>query len=203
MRKRRVVGRIYGMIYSSKGLKDRNGHKNRIKRSEQAWLVYVRNINLSIPTTWRWACGSGSKGTFTLYIAMLSPLWDHPQSCRSCLAEYLNVFVLLGGCTVCWWLLPLLLHVPIHPLPCCAILCTVIWEWTDTLGRAALMQVALLRKRDQSAPLGEFLVMAWKCTKYKYSLGHYSVQSKTHSCGQVVKAWHSGTLGCRFESQFG
>ena len=41
MRKRRVVGRIYGTKYSWKGHKDRNTHKNRIKRSGQAWLVYV------------------------------------------------------------------------------------------------------------------------------------------------------------------
>ena len=32
MRKRRVVGRIYGMKYSRKGYKDRNRHKNRIKK---------------------------------------------------------------------------------------------------------------------------------------------------------------------------
>ena len=32
VRKRRVVGRIYGMKYSWKGHEDRNRHKNRIKR---------------------------------------------------------------------------------------------------------------------------------------------------------------------------
>ena len=32
MRKRRVVGRIYGVKYSRKDLKDRNRHKNRIKK---------------------------------------------------------------------------------------------------------------------------------------------------------------------------
>ena len=32
VREQRVVGRIYGMKYSSKGHKDRNRHKNRIKR---------------------------------------------------------------------------------------------------------------------------------------------------------------------------
>ena len=41
MRKRRVVGRTYRMKYSWKGHKDRNRHKNRIKRSEQVPLVYV------------------------------------------------------------------------------------------------------------------------------------------------------------------
>ena len=57
MRKRRVVGRIYGMKYSLKGHKDRNRHKNRIikkkkkKRSGLARLVYVKNINRNIPTT--------------------------------------------------------------------------------------------------------------------------------------------------------
>ena len=57
MRKRRVVGRIYRMIYSWKGHKDKNRHKNRIKRSGQAWLVYVKSINRNISTTWRWTRG--------------------------------------------------------------------------------------------------------------------------------------------------
>ena len=48
-KKRRVVGRIYGMKYSCNGHKGRNRHKNRIKRSEQAQLVYVKDIN-HIPT---------------------------------------------------------------------------------------------------------------------------------------------------------
>ena len=34
-----------------KGQKDRNGHKNRIKRNVQARLVYVKDINRHIPTT--------------------------------------------------------------------------------------------------------------------------------------------------------
>ena len=50
-RKRRVLGGIYGMKYSLKGHKDRNRHKNRIKRSRQARLVHVKNINRNIPTT--------------------------------------------------------------------------------------------------------------------------------------------------------
>ena len=32
MRKRRVVGRVYGTTYSGKGHKDRNRYKNRIKK---------------------------------------------------------------------------------------------------------------------------------------------------------------------------
>ena len=51
VRKPRVVGRIDGMKYSSKGHKDRNRHKNRIKRSGQARLVYIKAINRNIPTT--------------------------------------------------------------------------------------------------------------------------------------------------------
>ena len=42
-RKRRVVRRIYRMKYSWKGYKDRNGHTSRLKRSEQAWLFYVKH----------------------------------------------------------------------------------------------------------------------------------------------------------------
>ena len=49
MRKQSDVGRIYGMKYSWKGHKDRNRHKNRIKRSGQARLVYVKDIKLQHP----------------------------------------------------------------------------------------------------------------------------------------------------------
>ena len=55
MRKWIFVGRIYGMKCSWKGHKDRNRHKNRIKRSGQAQLVHVKGINQNIPTTWGWA----------------------------------------------------------------------------------------------------------------------------------------------------
>ena len=46
---------MYGMKYSWKGHKDRNRHKNRVNRNGQARLIYVKNINRNIPTTWRWA----------------------------------------------------------------------------------------------------------------------------------------------------
>ena len=58
MRKRRVVRKLYSMEYSWKGHKYRNRHKNRITRSGQARLVYVKNINCSISNTWRWAHAS-------------------------------------------------------------------------------------------------------------------------------------------------
>ena len=45
------------MKYIWKGHQDRYRHKNRMKRSGQAWLVYVKNINCNILTTWRWARG--------------------------------------------------------------------------------------------------------------------------------------------------
>ena len=57
MRKWGVVKRIYGMKYSWKGHKDGNRYKNRIQRSGQAWLVYVKDTSHNIPTTWRWADG--------------------------------------------------------------------------------------------------------------------------------------------------
>ena len=60
MRKRRVVGRVYGMKYSWKGHNDGNRHKNRIKRIGQARLVYVKDINRNVPTTWSWARGDVS-----------------------------------------------------------------------------------------------------------------------------------------------
>ena len=57
MKKRRVVGRIYGVKYSRKGHKDRNRHENSVKGRGQARLVYVKNVNRNIQTTWRWARG--------------------------------------------------------------------------------------------------------------------------------------------------
>ena len=53
MRKWRRV-RIYGMKYSWMSHKDRQRHKNRVERSGQAQLVYVKDMNCSIPIMWRW-----------------------------------------------------------------------------------------------------------------------------------------------------
>ena len=64
MKKRGAVGKIYGMKYSRKGHKDRNRHKNRIKRSGKTRLVYVKNTNHSIPTMRRCARGNGIEGGF-------------------------------------------------------------------------------------------------------------------------------------------
>ena len=55
MRIRGVVGRIYGMRYRWKGHKRETQEQS--KRSGQARLVYVRDTNLNIPTTRRWARG--------------------------------------------------------------------------------------------------------------------------------------------------
>ena len=41
------------MKYSLKGRKDRKRQKDRIKKSGQARLVYVQDINRNIPATWR------------------------------------------------------------------------------------------------------------------------------------------------------
>ena len=49
MRKRRVVGRIYGLKYSWQGHKERNRHKNGLKRSGQARLVYVKALTATFP----------------------------------------------------------------------------------------------------------------------------------------------------------
>ena len=57
MRKWRVVRGNYRMKYSWKGHNDRNRHKNRIHRSGQAQLDYVKDINHNLLTTWRWAHG--------------------------------------------------------------------------------------------------------------------------------------------------
>ena len=44
------------MKYSWNDHKDSNRHKGRIKRSGQGGLLYVKDRNRNIPTTWRWAC---------------------------------------------------------------------------------------------------------------------------------------------------
>ena len=77
MRKRRVVGRIYGMKYSWKGHKDtRNRQKNRKKkRSGQAGLVYIKNVNRNGPTTWRWARGDHKTRHFE---NLRTEQWAHP-----------------------------------------------------------------------------------------------------------------------------
>ena len=50
------------MKYSSRGHRDRNRHKKRIKkRSGQAQLVYVEDINRNVPTTRRGALGDNNK----------------------------------------------------------------------------------------------------------------------------------------------
>ena len=50
VRKRRVVGRIYGMKYSSRGHRDRNRHKKRIKKEWASSVGLCKNINRNIPT---------------------------------------------------------------------------------------------------------------------------------------------------------
>ena len=57
MRNGRVVGRINGWKYSWWSHTDRNWHKNRMKKSGQARLVYVKDTNHNIPTMWKWVRG--------------------------------------------------------------------------------------------------------------------------------------------------
>ena len=69
-----------------KGYKVRNRHENRIKRSGQAWLVYVCDINHNIPTGWRWACGTHEHRCWywewdrviQMYLRMTPLMSDHP-----------------------------------------------------------------------------------------------------------------------------
>ena len=51
VRKRRVIERIYGINTVERAIKDGNRHRNRIKRSGLAQLVYVKAINRNIPST--------------------------------------------------------------------------------------------------------------------------------------------------------
>ena len=60
----------FGMKYSWKGHKNRNRHKNRIKRSGKlGW--FMSDINHNIPTMWRWA----RRGTGWTYL--LSFTWSY------------------------------------------------------------------------------------------------------------------------------
>ena len=66
MRERNVVVRIYGMKYSWKGHKAGNRRKDRIKRSGQARLVFVKDISRNLSTMWRWTGGDGSHGKISV-----------------------------------------------------------------------------------------------------------------------------------------
>ena len=72
VRKRRVVGRIYGIQYKWKGHKDRNRHRSRIERSGQARLAYVKDMNRNIPSMWR---GAREDGTW-----LACRTWDESHS---------------------------------------------------------------------------------------------------------------------------
>ena len=113
------------MKYSWKGHKDRSRHKNRIKRSGQARLVYVTDINRNIPTTWRWAGGDGRpsavsagnvnrvlqlaglwKFYHTLFYGTLHGRWDRRLTGRL----FLKVLATIGvgfepsSDRQCWWI---------------------------------------------------------------------------------------------------
>ena len=86
------------MKYVRKDHTDRNRHKNRIKRSGQARLVYVKNINLHIPTTWRWARGNTLKIQITNQLNQTcfhkaSSLHVYSFFCLNVLIRYLLTFL--------------------------------------------------------------------------------------------------------------
>ena len=110
MRKRRVVGRIYGMKNNWKSHEDRNRHKDRIKRSGQARLVYVKNINSNNPTTWRWANGDTvcQHSVRIIIIHMFNhscTLISQLQHSRGILSTSWNItYVIRKVCMRAWWL---------------------------------------------------------------------------------------------------
>ena len=97
VRKLRVVGRIYEMKYSWKGHKDRNRHKNRIKRSGQARLVYSvssrykqRAALRNTRPTWQ-RLDSPVRGSHCNYITLYheslctaASITSEPKSCFFC-----------------------------------------------------------------------------------------------------------------------
>ena len=110
MRKRRVAGRIYGTKYSWKGYKDRNRHKNRIKRSGQAPFIIIIII-IIYPLTARvvWAPQMISQPVFSTFSCSplpsgtcrtpgLSIPWCPPTSSSVCL-----VFFPFSLCLARWF----------------------------------------------------------------------------------------------------
>ena len=72
------------MKYSWKGHTDRNRHKNRIKWSGQARLVYVFDINCNIPTTMRrWVRGDNGQRKVKLPNLLANGTDDY-ASCQPC-----------------------------------------------------------------------------------------------------------------------
>ena len=77
------------MKYSWTGHEERNKHNNRIKRSGQARLVYVRHkpwnphhmLNRNIPTTWRWA--RGARDARTDFLLQESNWWQREKRSAS------------------------------------------------------------------------------------------------------------------------
>ena len=99
MRKRKVVERIYGKKNSWKDHKDKNRHKNRVKRSGQARLVYVFDVGLSsicfrlLQFGWVWWAPDFQ--LLPKVILSHSP----PPSCV-CVHVCVNVGGWVGGCVV-------------------------------------------------------------------------------------------------------
>ena len=73
------------MKCSWKGYKDRNRHKNRIKRGGQTRLVCVKDIHCNIPIVWRWARGDpiDNEKASTSRAKCLGPLACHLVTCVS------------------------------------------------------------------------------------------------------------------------
>ena len=86
-----------------KSHKDRNGHKNIIKTSGQARLVYVFDINRNIPTTWRWARGDWRGRALQTPAKKIDtvPFFSPPSFDVSCCLRVKVGFVLF--CFVFWW----------------------------------------------------------------------------------------------------
>ena len=187
MKKRRVVGRMYGIKYNWKGHKCRNKHKNRMTRSGQARLLHVFDINRNIPTKRRWARGDKRIRGWViraLYRRRVSSwiLTFCQPACRKCVAQHWRLCIGVvsmrgsalkalyrrgenawlgteGSISACW--------------ECVA------QHWRLYIGVERMRGSALkaLYRRGENAWLGtEGSVSAWGCTswsplsKYKLSL---------------------------------
>ena len=95
------------MKYSGKGHKDKN-RDNRIKKSRQAWLVYIKDINRNIPTTWRWNCGDSNFSSQSTFSADCLTVSTHP-----CAIACINICAHVKDPVVCvrvWWIKETLKH---------------------------------------------------------------------------------------------
>ena len=108
---------------SWKGHRDRNRHKNRIKRSEQARVVHIKDINCSIPARRRWGHGDSPQYQHVLpFCAFLTRVIDIRLFLQKIVSD-----VCMFCCIFVWRLILLILE----NFAVAYSLCGISWRRTD------------------------------------------------------------------------